>query len=49
MMIANNFIMVFENTTHLAGHALLAVSALPLVASDVVDEVEVEADAGRVA
>ena len=37
------------NKTHLAGHALFAVCALPLVAGDVVDEVEVEADAGRVA
>ena len=34
---------------HLAGHALLAVCALPLVAGDIVDEVEVEADAGWVA
>ena len=42
-------IMMFENMTHLAGHALFAVCALPLVAGDVVDEVEVEADAGWVA
>ena len=35
--------------TYLAGHALFAICALPLVAGDIVDEVEVEADAGRVA
>ena len=49
MMMDMIMIMMFENMTHLAGHALLAVCALPLVAGDVVDEVEVEADAGRVA
>ena len=49
MMMDMIMTVMFANMTHLAGHALFAVCALPLVAGDVVDEVEVEADAGRVA
>ena len=35
--------------THLADHAHFAICALPLIASDVVDEVEVEPNTGWVA